>query len=72
MRENFVKNKWEYEIHDLMTRGQYGFRLDMFKNGELVYSQAGFGCIQSAESKGRNLFILFEFGIDLELIREND
>jgi hypothetical protein len=64
MREKFIKNNWEYEIHDLMSRGEYGFRVDIYKNKFLVKSQSGFGYIGGAEQYARDYFLLIEFGIE--------
>lgn len=70
MREKFVVNNWEYEIHDLMTRGEYGFRVDIYKNDKLVYSQAGFGGITGARIYARDYIINKELGIERN--EEND
>jgi hypothetical protein len=72
MREKFVVNNWEYEIHDLMTRGEYGFRVDIFKNNEVVYSQAGFGGITGARIYARDYIINKELGIEINRGEDND
>jgi hypothetical protein len=69
MREKFLENKWGYEIHE--TPGQYGFRVDVYKNDILVYSQGGFGSINIAEIEARDYFLLNEFNIEREVENEN-
>jgi hypothetical protein len=62
MRKKFLINKWEYEIQEII--GKYGFRLDIYKNNNLVYSQGGFGGITMAEIEARDYFLLNEFNIE--------
>lgn len=62
MREKIVFDNWEYEIHEIS--GEYGFRVDIFKNNQKIYSQSGFGSISIAEIEARDYFLLNEFGIE--------
>jgi hypothetical protein len=62
MRKKFLINKWEYEIQEII--GKYGFRLNIYKNNNLVYSQGGFGGITMAEIEARDYFLLNEFNIE--------
>lgn len=66
MREKIIINNWEYEIHEI--ENEYGFRVDIYKNKKLDYSQGGFGSITNAEIYARDYFLLEEFGIE----RDND
>jgi hypothetical protein len=67
MREKFLANDWGYEIHDLMTRGEYGFMVDIYKNNKLVNSQSGFGSITGAKIYARDYFLLNELDIDIAI-----
>jgi hypothetical protein len=62
MREKFLKNNWGYEIHEIF--GEYGFRVDIFKNDNLFITQGGFGSITGAEVYARDIFLLNEFNIE--------
>jgi hypothetical protein len=64
MREKFLINNWEYEIHEIF--GEYGFRVDIFKNNIKIYTQGGFGSITVAEVSARDYFLLNEFNIERE------
>jgi hypothetical protein len=68
MREKIVANKWEYEIHEI--ENEYGFKIEIYKNNRLVFSQGGFGGITIAEVYARDYFLFEEFGIERE--NEND
>ena len=68
MKEKFLINKWEYEIHDIMRPGDYGFGLDIYKNNTMIFSRQGFGNISGAKNYARDYFLLNEFGIE----KEND
>jgi hypothetical protein len=62
MREKIVSDNWEYEIHEI--NGEYGFRVDIYKNKILVFSQGGFGSITNAEICAKDYFLLNEFDIE--------
>ena len=62
MREKFLTNNWGYEIHE--TPGEYGFRVDIYKNDKQIRSQGGFGNINNAEIYAKDYFLLMEFGVD--------
>ena len=66
MKNLIVENKWEYEIHDLMITGNYGYSLIIYKDNKIVYNQAGFGSISGAKVQARDYFLAQEFGIDRE------
>lgn len=65
MREKFVVNDWGYEIHEIP--GEYGFRVDIYKNNKLVNSQGGFGSITGAEIYAKDYFLLNELDIDIAI-----
>jgi hypothetical protein len=65
MKEKIIKNRWEYEIHEIM--GEYGFRVDIFMNDKKINSQGGFGNINFAEIYARDYFLLHELNIEKPL-----
>lgn len=63
MLKTFTKNLWEYEV----TKAEgYGYQVKIFKNIELVYSQAGFGAVSIAEVYAQDYFLLHEFDVERE------
>ena len=75
MRKKYQFNNWEYEIitendykKSLGNTKQdfYGYRLRIYKNGNLEYSQGGFGIESIAESYTKKFIIENEFGIELQ------
>lgn len=64
MREKIIIENWEYEIHEI--KNEYGFRVDVYKNNKLDFSQGGFGSITTAEIYARDYVLLKEFGIERE------
>jgi len=58
-----VKADWDCEVIPT-ERGGYGFTLIIYKNGEEVKRQAGFGSIGVAQAEARNYVLLEEFNID--------
>jgi len=77
MKKKMVKNNWEYEIITEKEyqkkfgncengRLDYGYRLRIYKNKSLEYSQGGFGAVSIAEVYARDYFLLFEFNVERE------
>jgi len=74
MKIKYKFNNWEYEI---ITENEYkkslgnvqtdfyGFRLRIYKNNSLEYSQGGFGVESIAESYVKKYILENEFNIEL-------
>ena len=84
MKELIIKNKWEYEIiteneyqntiNNTVKKGinHYGFRLLIYKNNKLFYSQGGFGAENIAFIKAEDIFLLEEMKIDINELRNEE
>ena len=64
---DFVTNKWSYEIYkNNWDKGEYGYRVELFKNGVLVKKQSGFGYEGGAEKWAKDEYLFLEFGFERE------
>ena len=60
-------NKWSYEIYkNNWDKGEYGYRCELFKNGELVDKRSGFGVESSDEKLAKDEYLFLEFGFERE------
>lgn len=67
-RKVYPISKWEYEITKNEGEGLkgYGWHLDVYKNGEKVFSDGAFGSEQMAEISVKDYILLHEFDVDRE------
>lgn len=66
MQKPIIKNKWTYEITKNHGKGfeGYGFKLDVYINDTLVFSNDRYGSEEGAKNEARDYFLGYEFGID--------
>lgn len=64
MREKISIANWEYEINEV--KNEYGFKVDIYKNKILTFSQGGFGSIVNARKYAKDVVLYIEFGIERE------
>jgi hypothetical protein len=64
-RTPIVKADWECEVIPT-AKGGYGFTLIIYKDGEEIKRQAGFGSVAVAQVEARDYVLLEEFDISRE------
>ena len=63
MKIKFIKNKYEYEIKS--NGFEYGFKVIVYKDDNIIGQQGGFGSIACAKSWARYLFLLESLDLDI-------
>jgi len=61
MKKPILLNNWEYEVKSAII---YGFTLEVFRNGQRIFHQSGYGTEAAAKIAAIDYFLAMEFSIE--------